>query len=205
VKVINQVADHAMRALVAARMRPRTRYPAATAVILVAPQQDLLAGAVPNVAQLLHMSRAAHLTVIYAPMARPAVDWAVQTPSQRAISDHDSLRAGSPGAAIHPNLSPATDDTVLAPFAGLSAFTNTALGTTLAAAHLDHVIIAGCRTDIEVDSTARDATEAGLHTTVVSDCCVGSSPQGHQATVTTTLPRLVHAVVTLDDLAGLLP
>ncbi|MDZ7883970.1 MAG: isochorismatase family cysteine hydrolase [Mycobacterium sp.] len=203
--VINQVADRAMRALVAARMRRRARYPAATAVLVVAPQQDLLTGAAPNLAQLLIMSRAAHLTVIYAPMARPAVDWAVQTPSQRTISDHDSIRAGSPGATIHPHLRPAPDDTVLTPFAGLSAFTNTALSETLATAHLDHVIIAGCRTDIEVDSTARDATEAGLHTTVVSDCCVGSSPQGHRATVTTTLPRLIHAVLTLDDLAGLLP
>ena len=102
-KVVNHVVDRAMRRLVAARMRPQTRYCAAnTALMLVAPQRDLLAGAVPNVAQLLQISRAAHLRIIYAPMARPAVNWAAQTPSQRAISDLDALRAGSPGAAIHP-------------------------------------------------------------------------------------------------------
>lgn len=55
--------------------------------------------------------------------------------------------------------------------------------------------------DIEIDSTARDATEAGLHVTVVSDCCIGSSPDRHEAAIVTTLPRLVHAVLTLEDLA----
>lgn len=204
--IVNDVADRAMRGLVAMRMRQRAPYPAAnTAVIVVAPQRDMLGGAAANVAQLLGMARAARLGVIYAPLARPAAHWGAQTPSQRSIGDADLLRPGSPGADIHPALTPGTDDQVLQPFHGLSAFTNAALATTLAEAHVDHVLIAGSRTDIEVDSTARDATEAGLHTTIVSDCCAGSSPHGHQTTVRTTLPRLVHAVVTMADLPALLP
>lgn len=203
--VVNTVLDRTMRGLVTVRMRHHTNYSATnTAVILVAPQQDLLAGTVSTVVRLVHMARGAGIRLICAPKAQPVADWAVQTRSQRTIADAGLLRAGSPGADIHPALGPLDDGDVLQPFPGLSAFTNTALYATLAGAHLDHVIIAGSRTDIEVDSTARDATEAGLHTTVVSDCCTGSSPDGHRATVQTTLPRLVHAVVTLADLPALL-
>lgn len=202
---VNQVMDRAMRGLVAARMRSQIAYTATDSVmILVAPQRDLIVGEASNLAQLVRTARAAGISVIYAPMAQPDVGWKDPTPSQRAISDAGLLRAGSPGAEIHPALHAAEGDIVLPPFHGLSAFAHTGLALTLAGTRCDRVIIAGARTDIEIDSTARDATEAGLHTTVVSDCCTGSSREGHDATVTTTLPRLVHAVLTLDDLTPLM-
>ena len=198
--VVNQVIDRAMRGLVAVRMRSQIDYTASnSAVILVAPQRDLI-GDAPALAGLVNMARAAGISVIYAPMGQPTDGWTNPTPSQQAINDAGLLRAGSPGADIHPTVAPAEDDIVMPPFTGLSAFTLPTLGLTLAGMHLDHAIIAGARTDIEIDSTARDATEAGLHTTVVSDCCTGSSPEGHHATVCTTLPRLVHAVLTFADL-----
>lgn len=192
-----------MRGFVRARMRPGITYAATnTAVILVAPQPDLSPD-IPSLVRLVGTARAAGIGVIYAPMGQAAADGPV-SPSQQAINDAGLLRPGSPGAAVHPGLIVAEDDTVLEPFRGMSAFTNPALAATLADAGLDRVIIAGSRTDIEVDSTARDALEAGLHTTVISNCCTGSSRTGHLAAVTTTLPRLVHAVLTLDDIARLL-
>ncbi|WP_020102154.1 isochorismatase family cysteine hydrolase [Mycobacterium sp. 360MFTsu5.1] len=202
--IVNQVMDRAMRGLVATRMRSQIAYTATdSAVILVAPQRDLLVGEASNQARLVRTARAAGISVIYAPMTQPYDGWTNPTPSQQAIGDAGLLRPGSPGADIHPALSAAEGDIVMPPFEGLSAFAHTALALTLASRQCDHVIIAGARTDIEVDSTARDATEAGLHTTVVSDCCTGSSREGHDGTVKTTLPRLVHAVLTLSELTPL--
>ncbi|CAM3614287.1 cysteine hydrolase family protein [Smaragdicoccus niigatensis] len=202
--VVNRMMDRSMRGFIAARMRPHLHYGSAdTAVILVAPQSDLLAGDVSNLTRLVGVARDAGITVIYAPMAQPEGGRPTLTPSQQAILEAGILRAGTRGADIHPELAATEDDIVLEPFAGLSAFTNPELFAALAASQLGRVIVAGARTDIEVDSTARDALEAGLHTTVVSDCCTGSNPAAHQATVGTTLPRLVHAVLTLADLGDM--
>jgi nicotinamidase-related amidase len=198
----NHALDRSMRELVNKRMRPTIAYsPVDTAVILVAPQLDLLTGGVSNLATLLRAARGADIAVVYAPLAPPTQGSRHLTVSQQAILDADLLKVGSPGGQIHPELAAARDDIVLEPFTGLSAFTNPGLSTALENRGLHRVIIAGARTDIEVDSTARDATEAGLHVSVISDCCTGSSHDRHEAAVVTTLPRLVHAVLTLDDLA----
>jgi nicotinamidase-related amidase len=200
--VANQTLDRGMRELVSRRMRPTIAYSSAdTALILVAPQTDLLTGEVSRgVASLLRGARGTGIAVLYSPLAPPTEGRRLLAPSQKAILDAALLESGSPGAQIHPDLAAEHDDIVLEPFTSLSAFVNPALLATLVDRELHRVIIAGARTDIEVDSTARDATEAGLHTTVISDCCTGSSLDRHQASVNITLPRLIHAVLTLADL-----
>lgn len=198
---LNHAVDLAMRRFVTAIMRKGRTYPATeTALVLVATQTDLLTGDLAPLVQLAQSARELGITVIHAPMVRPPADKPNLTPAHRALHEADQLRAGTPGAQFHPDLTPSANDVVLEPFTGLSAFSNIQLADTLSTRRLHRVIIAGARTDIEIDSTARDATESGLHTTVIADCCNGTSPDGHRMTVLTTLPRLVHAVLTLDEL-----
>lgn len=199
---VNQAMDLVMRRFVGARMRPQIAYSATdTALIVVAPQRDLLVGGVSNLTQLVNTARTAGIRVIFAPMAAPGSAATGLPPGRQVLADAGLLRVGSPGADIPPDLGPIDGDIVLPPFDGLSAFTEPTLSFTLAQAGLDRVLVAGARTDIEIDSTARDAIEAGLHTTVVSDCCTGSHPDAHRATIDITLPRLVHAVLPVAELA----
>ncbi|MGB6183033.1 MAG: isochorismatase family protein [Rhodococcus sp. (in: high G+C Gram-positive bacteria)] len=176
--IFNAGVDRAMRGLVTWRMRPRIAYSATdTAVLIVTSGPGVHPDDIPNGARLMRWARAAGISAIVTSRDRPADCDAPDPPR------------GLPETVV-----------ILEPFPGLSAFTNPSVSATLADKHLDRVIIAGSRTDIEIDSTARDAIESGLHTTVVGDCCTGSSSAGHRATVDVTLPRLVHAVMNIDDL-----
>lgn len=194
--VFNSSVDRVMRGLVARRMRPEIAYgPGDTAIVVVTPARKVRPDDLPNGMRLMRWARSNEVTVIMTSrddLADIAEPWSPNT---------------VPGKVVDLSTDPRTDlaanEVMLAPFPGLSAFTNPALSTTLAARQLDRVIIVGSRTDIEIDSTARDALETGLHTTVISDCCTGFSPAGHQSTVDITLPRLVHAVLTIDELPAL--
>ncbi|MGY3555493.1 cysteine hydrolase family protein [Williamsia sp. R60] len=198
--VFNTAVDRVMRGLVAWRMRPQNTYhPSHTAVIVVAPTHNTRPDSPPNGVRLRRWARKADITVIVASRDQSA---AIDAAEQSA----DRGAGGEPVQPVQPvdeSVDLADNELLIAPFPGLSAFTNPALLAALTDRQIDRVIVAGARTEIEVDSTARDALEAGLHTTVVSDCCVGFSPAGHKSTIDITLPRLVHAVLTLDELTAL--
>ncbi|MDQ1181814.1 cysteine hydrolase family protein [Rhodococcus sp. SORGH_AS_0301] len=175
-----------MRTLVGRRMSSQNLYGASdTAVVLVTTGGSVDLDDRLPAARLITWARRSGIAVFLAP----------RTP----FSDNASH---PPGPGERPRVPRATDDgvTVLDPFPGLSAFSSPALSGVLTDKHVDRVLIAGERTDIEVDSTARDATESGLHTTVVSDFCIGSSPSVHRAALEVTLPRLVHAVSPLSEI-----
>lgn len=180
-RVVNTSIDRLMRGLVTRRMRPHIVYsPKDTAIIVVTTAQNVRIGDLPNGVRLSKWARAADITVVSTSRGR----------------------LGGNGST-DPNAFRPPDEVALDSFPGLSAFTNPTLATTLADSGFDRAIVVGSRTDIEVDSTARDATELGMHTTVISDCCTGSSPAAHRATVDVTLPRLVHAVLTIAELSEL--
>ncbi|MEV6657276.1 cysteine hydrolase family protein [Nocardia fluminea] len=196
--VFNTSVDRLMRGLVVRRMRPQIRYDRGdTAIIVVTSARAVRPGELPNGEELMRWARAADISVFSTSTNQLADTGA--SPKRRSGDEFDDL----PADALDLRSGLAANDVVLDPFPGLSAFTNPALLTALADRQLDRVIIVGSRTDVEIDSTARDATEAGLHTTVISDCCTGSSAVGHRATVDITLPRLVHAVLTLAELRAL--
>ena len=203
--VFNRLANRAVVGFAAASLRRRLAYPPSeTALLLVGAQSDLLRSAdtVSALARVLAMARAAGLTVIYAPAARPSSREVIRfpTPSQRAILVDGLLTPGSAGAEIHRALSPQPGELVMAPHASLSAFARTRLATRLSELRIRRIVVAGARTDVEVDSTVRDAVELGLQTTVVVDCCIGTSPENHRATSSITLPRIVHGVLKLDEI-----
>jgi nicotinamidase-related amidase len=201
----NRLANRAIAGFAAASLRRHLAYPPDdTALLLVGAQPDLLRSAdtVVALARLLALARAAGLPVIYVPAARPTSRAEIRfpTPSQRAIVADGLLMPGSAGAEIHRGLSPRPGEAVMAPHASLSAFARTGLANRLSELRIRRIVVAGARTDVEVDSTARDAVEFGLQTTVVADCCIGTSPENHHATISTTLPRIVHGVLKVDEI-----
>ena len=205
--LFNRTANRAAKGLAVAILRRQLRYGSDdTAVEMVGTQRDVLADAavVARLVRLVAAARAAGLPVVYTLAVPPTPENGIRypTPSQRALLADQLLRPGTPGADIPSDLAPQRDDIVLKPGAPLSAFAGTELATRLLALGAERIVVAGARTDVEVESTARDAVELGLQTTVVSDCCTGTSPWNHHASIATTLPRVVHGVLTLDHLTG---
>jgi nicotinamidase-related amidase len=205
--LFNRTANRASKGLAVAALRRRLSYGSDdTAVVLVGTQRDLLAdaGVIARLVSLTAAARAAGLPVVYALALPPIPENGIRhpTPSQRALLASELLHPGTPGADVHPDLAPQRGDIVMTPGATLSAFAGTQLAARLSALGAERIVVAGARTDVEVESTARDAVELGLQTTVVSDCCAGTSPWNHQASIATTLPRVVHGVLSLDHVTG---
>jgi nicotinamidase-related amidase len=205
--LFNRTANRAAKGLAVAVLRRQLSYGSDdTAVVLVGTQRDLLTdpGVVAKLVDLTAAARASGLPVVYALALPPTPENGIRypTPSQRALLKGDLLRPGTPGADIHPDLAPQRDDIVMTPSAALSAFAGTELAARLSALGAGRIVVAGARTDVEVESTARDAVELGLQTTVVSDCCAGTSAGNHRASIATTLPRVVHGVLTLHHLTA---
>jgi biuret amidohydrolase len=203
----NRLANRMISGLAVAALRKQLTFDRSdTALLVVGAQRDLLddAAAVSALARLISIARAGGLKVIYAVAAPPTSANGIHmpTPSQRALLAERLLSEGSAGAEFHPALAPGSGDVVLEPSAGLSAFSKRDLDLRLSMLGVERIVVAGARTDIEIDSTARDGVERGFQTTVVSDGCAGTTPQNHRATISTTLPRIVHGILTVDEVAA---
>jgi nicotinamidase-related amidase len=201
----NRLSNRAVKQVAARRLARDLRYdPVDTALLLVGVQAELLTevGAVAAIGRLLSAARASGLRTYYSPVGRatPERGIAYPTPSQSELLPLLTATTG-----VHPRLTPADDDVVLPPNPRLSAFAGTDLADRFTDLGVCRVVVAGARTDIEIDSTARDAVELGLQTTVVADCCTGTTYVAHTATLEITLPRIVHGVVAVDDLLRRLP
>lgn len=205
--IFNGLTNRVIRGFAAAALRKQLTYDSSdTALLVVGAQRDLLddATAVSALDRLISTARAASVTVIYA-VASPSTranGIRFPTPSQQALLAKGLLDTSSAGAEFHPELAPRQGDIVLEPRAGISAFASTDLDVRLSGLGIARIVVAGSRTDIEVDSTARDAVERGFQTTVVSDCCAATTRENHHATLSITLPRIVHGVLTTDDFAA---
>ena len=185
-----------------------------TAVILVDCQNDLLtadgrgraltagpeaaAAVVSTLASLLAAARRSGLRVVYtrqADLSDPATAPRHLVPAQLMMQREGMFAADSRGAEIHQRLTPEPNDEVRPAHVGLSAFTDTDLAPFLRTAGIARVVVAGAVTEVCVDSTARDAVEHGLQTTVIADGCLPSSTAGGQRGIRVTLSRIVHAVI----------
>ena len=200
----NSVANWLVKQLAVHGLARQLNYgPADTALVLVGTQPDLLCEPfiVANLGQLIKNTRAARVPIVFSPAAPPTAEHGIAhpTPSQLSLLADSLLSPGSAAAQIHPRLGPAADDIVLAPRARLSAFAGTDLAMQLAGLGVQRVVVAGARTDIEIDSTARDAVEFGLQTTIIADCCAGTSPAAHDESIKVTLPRVIHGILTAKE------
>ncbi|HEY2023235.1 cysteine hydrolase [Paraburkholderia sp.] len=70
------------------------------------------------------------------------------------------------------------------------AFTNTDLATYLRDQRVTQVVLCGIATSIGVESTARFASEHGLHVTLAVDAMTDLHPDAHTNSITRIFPRL---------------
>jgi len=108
---------------------------------------------ITRVADLIASARAAGAPVIYL---------------QHDGESGSRLEIGSPGWYIHPVITPAHGDCVIRKPAP-DAFYQTHLNDCLRTKGIRHVVIAGCRTEICIDTTSRRALSLDYDVTLVKD------------------------------------
>lgn len=83
-------------------------------------------------------------------------------------------------------------------------FSGTALDSLLRARRMEHVIIAGVRTTVGVETTVRDGRDLGYNMVVASNATGGVSPEDHQWTLEKIFPQLsrVRTVAQIKEMLG---
>jgi len=86
---------------------------------------------------------------------------------------------------------------------GWGAFVGTALEERLRELGVTHVVVVGLATGFGVESTARQAYDAGFHVTLATDAMTGPVLAGHEHTVANVF-RVLGETGTTDDVIALL-
>ena len=81
-------------------------------------------------------------------------------------------------------------------------FTNSGLAELLASRGIDTVVLTGVATNLSVEGTARQASDLGYRTVVVSDACSAADEATHAASLATM--GLLGEIVTSADFAAAL-
>src|SRR5262249_38059045 len=185
--------------------------PAHTALLVMDMQNDILGNLPmdvgPLVARLEHLAAAARrrgVHVIYVVVEfRPGYPEAcARNPAFAAIQQARRLVAGTPGAAIHPSLTPRDGEIVVVKHR-VSAFAGTELELVLRAAGVDTLILTGIATGGVVLSTLRQASDQDYRCVVVSDGCADRDAEVHRVLVERLFPRQARVVHTSELLAAL--
>lgn len=197
--MINRTINAVLSSVLRWRLKSYLRYPAsATALILVDVQPAFLKDQQELAVSLttcLNFARTHEIAVYWTAFGGSQPDRPL-APGMQTLFDHLTANAGY---SLPNTLRPTGNDIQLPPRATFSAFAGTALSDRLRADGIEHVVLAGSFADLSIDSTARDASETGFHTTVLKDCCGATSDKAHDATLNITLPRMVHAVLTSHE------
>lgn len=172
-----------------------------TATLLVV---DVQAGTLPNARAIdgdVLVDRIARLATAFRASHRPVV-FAVSTGTPPGRTEHGSGgRTWAAGfAELDPRLERRTTEPVLER-AAWSAFAGTPLAQILADASSTELVIVGLATTFGVESTARNAADAGLDVIVVSDAVSDPDPEGHTRSVTRVFPALGR-VVASEEILG---
>ena len=111
----------------------------------------------------------------------------------------DGLAPGAEGQKIWPELDVASEDAQIfknrysALIAGSSSLESLLLGQ-----GIDTLLIAGTKTNVCCESTARDAMMLDFKTVMLSDCCAALSDEEHRSTLETMIQQFGD-VMTMDE------
>lgn len=93
-----------------------------------------------------------------------------------------ALTLGGWGTEFHPAAAPLAGETILVKHR-VNAFVGTPLDLLLRKLGVEQVAIAGCSTDVGVQTTARAAHDLDYACTVVGDCCIAPCDEDHEPTL----------------------
>jgi nicotinamidase-related amidase len=173
-----------------------------TALILVDLQKGIVARqrapysaveVVAKAAELAKAFRAHKLPVVLVHVTSGPPGRTEQPASSQPAADH---------AEFVPELDRQPDDHVVTK-ASWGAFTHTGLEEHLKAQGVTQVVVAGIATAIGVESTARQAYEAGFNVTLAIDAMTDLAPETHANSIAQIFPRLGETGITAD-IIGLL-
>jgi nicotinamidase-related amidase len=167
-------------------------------------------GVVPRLAALAQACRAAGVLVVHSTIV-PRADYVGTMRNCLLLASlvkKGSVVAGSPGAEIHPDLTPQDGDVVLERVHGLTPFHSTELEPILRSRGVQTVIVTGVSTNVGIPGACLEAVNRGFSVVVPEDCTAGAWPEAHEFQVTHTLPLLAtvtSSAAVIDALAGRLP
>ena len=156
-------------------------------------------GTLPRVARLLELARQRGDYIVHVRIGFSA-DYGEQPKASPLFGHADRLGAlqlGTWGTEFHPQAMPLPTEAVLVKHR-VSAFFGTPLDLWLRGRGIGQVLIAGCSTDVGVQTTVRHAHDLDYACTVVGDCCLAPRDEDHEQTLR-MLPKIAR-VVTLDDM-----
>jgi nicotinamidase-related amidase len=93
-----------------------------------------------------------------------------------------ALKLGGWGTEFHPLAAPLEDEAVLVKHR-VNAFVGTPLDVILRARGITDISVAGCSTDVGVQTTARMAHDLDYACTVIGDCCAAPKDEDHEQTL----------------------
>ena len=178
-----------------------------TALLIMDYQNEVVArfgaanpGLLERAASVLGAARSVGLPIIYVVVRFRAgyPEISPRNPSFARIREAGTLREGTPGAEIHPQVAPRPEDVIVVK-RRVGAFSTTDLETVLRAQGLTTLILLGIATSGVVLSTVRWAADMDYNLIVVEDCCADSDEEVHRVLTQKVFPRQA-LVVTSDVL-----
>jgi len=151
-----------------------------------------------NVASLLSHCRSkgdliVHVRVGFEPNY---VDLPSRSPFFGAAKQYGALDCSSWGFEIADFAAPLDQELVLRK-RRISAFMATSLDLILRNQGIQTILVAGCSTDLAVESTARDAHDLDYNVVVMGDCCAAANEGDHSSSL--DLLQKISKVVSLSD------
>ncbi|MFI0819920.1 cysteine hydrolase family protein [Streptomyces sp. NPDC021098] len=105
-----------------------------------------------------------------------------------ALGASGAFTPGDPGAAIHPDVAPRTDETVITK-KRISAFAGSDLEMVLRAQGITDLVLTGVATSGVVLSTLRQAADLDYRLTVLADGCADADEEVHRVLTEKVFPR----------------
>lgn len=109
---------------------------------------------------------------------------------------HEALKLGTWGTEFLPQAAPLPGETILTKHR-VNAFIGTPLDLLLRNLGIRRIAVAGCSTDLGMQTTARAAHDLDYACTVIGDCCIAPCDEDHEPTLR-MLEKVVD-VVTLNQ------
>jgi nicotinamidase-related amidase len=137
-----------------------------------------------NVTTLLKHFRAQDALIVHVRVGfEPSYsDHPIDSPLFGAAKQYGALDCSAWGFEFADFATPESNETVIRK-RRVSAFYGTSLELILRAQKIDTVFLAGCATDLAIESAARDAHDRDFKVHVVLDCCAAATYQDHEISV----------------------
>ncbi|MEO9509427.1 MAG: isochorismatase family cysteine hydrolase [Nonlabens ulvanivorans] len=154
-----------------------------------------------KVAELLAHARSRQWKVIHVGVgfSEDYNECSTTSPLFSGAKNANVLKIGSWGTKFS-DFSKPTDGEIKLVKHRVSAFFNTGLDSLLKGNKIEQVVVAGCSTDLSVQSTARDAHDRDFIVTVVIDACAAANDMDHNNSI--PVLKKIADVIQVSDLCN---